>query len=115
MFGDFVWNAGVIFSCQIDRSSLRQLSNVRLTWAPPALAAGCDVAGPLVAPDDWLALVHAPSAIASAAATARNRRFKVLLLLRCSGPMARPRDGRAGPSSTWSVGEDHSRRAKPRS
>src|SRR4051794_11213457 len=77
MFGYFAWNAGMILSCQIDRSSLRQLSMVRLTWAPPALAAGCEAAPPVDEAGVEFALVHAANSIASDAPIARNRRFKV--------------------------------------
>ncbi len=85
MFGCVFSNAGMIWSCQIVRSSLRQLSIDRLTVAPPAEAAGwdpaaCDAAGWDAAGSvevPGFALVQAPSVNASAAPIAMNLCFNV--------------------------------------
>src|SRR6266545_4970271 len=51
MFGYLAWNAGMIFSSQIDLSSLRQLSIVSVTCSPEAAGAAVasDAAGAVVA------------------------------------------------------------------
>src|SRR6266540_4092230 len=92
MFGYLAWKAGMILSDQIVRSSFRQLSMVRVTAAPPPLAAGgWDAPGaPVAGAVLGLAPAHAPKMTARTAATIVNLRFTVTPPPACDRRIAPP-------------------------